>query len=147
VLQVRNYSIAGFGECDSRLAAAIVMFLVLSRSREVLSTDTCNFFSNDVTQSIMEESHAEKTCRICSSFCSSCCPLTSCFAQTLGTEPMLNHAVQGQSGAQPEGALFNFVNWIGNVVARSTCAAAGGVRRKSSLTCPVEDLRDGCLQL
>src|SRR3954462_3897222 len=39
------------------------------------------------------------------------------FAQTLGTEPMLNHAVQGQSGAQPEGALFNFINWIGNVIA------------------------------
>jgi hypothetical protein len=39
------------------------------------------------------------------------------FAQTLGTAPMLNHAVQGQSGAQPEGAFFNFVNWIGNVVA------------------------------
>src|SRR3954469_8085495 len=39
------------------------------------------------------------------------------FAQTLGTEPMLNKAVQGQNGAQPEGAFYNFVNWIGNVVA------------------------------
>jgi len=39
------------------------------------------------------------------------------FAQTLGTAPMFNRAVQGQNGAQPEGALFNFVNWIGNVVA------------------------------
>ena len=46
------------------------------------------------------------------------------FAQTLGTEPMLNHAVQGQSGAQPEGALFNFVNWIGNVVAPVGAGAA-----------------------
>jgi uncharacterized membrane protein YdjX (TVP38/TMEM64 family) len=26
-------------------------------------------------------------------------------------------AVQGQTGAQPEGAFFNFINWIGNVVA------------------------------
>jgi len=39
------------------------------------------------------------------------------FAQNLGNTPMLNHAVQGQSGAQPEGAFFNFINWIGNVVA------------------------------
>src|SRR5216117_2261068 len=39
------------------------------------------------------------------------------FAQTLGTQPMLDHAVQGQNGAQPEGAFFNFINWIGNVVA------------------------------
>jgi hypothetical protein len=39
------------------------------------------------------------------------------FAQTLGTAPMLNRAVQGQTGAQPEGAFFNFINWIGNVVA------------------------------
>jgi hypothetical protein len=46
------------------------------------------------------------------------------FAQTLGTEPMLNKAVQGQSGAQPEGALFNFVNWIGNVVAPVGAGAA-----------------------
>src|SRR5262245_3114455 len=45
------------------------------------------------------------------------------FAQTLGNAPMLNHAVQGQNGAQPEGALFNFINWIGNVVAP---VAAGG---------------------
>ena len=39
------------------------------------------------------------------------------FAQTLGTAPMFNRAVQGQNGAQPEGALFNFINWIGNVIA------------------------------
>ena len=39
------------------------------------------------------------------------------FAQTLGTAPQLNAAVQGQTGAQPEGAFFNFINWIGNVVA------------------------------
>ena len=39
------------------------------------------------------------------------------FAQTLGTAPQLNRAVQGQTGAQPEGAFFNFINWIGNVVA------------------------------
>jgi hypothetical protein len=44
-------------------------------------------------------------------------------AQTLGTTPMLNRAVLGQTGAQPEGAFLNFINWIGNVVAP---VAAGG---------------------
>src|ERR1043166_4127114 len=39
------------------------------------------------------------------------------WAQTLGTAPQLNVAVQGQTGAQPEGAFFNFINWIGNVIA------------------------------
>jgi hypothetical protein len=39
------------------------------------------------------------------------------WAQTLGTSPQLNMAVKGQTAAQPEGAIFNFVNWIGNVVA------------------------------
>src|SRR5437870_8131472 len=45
------------------------------------------------------------------------------WAQTLGTAPQFNVAVQGQTGAQPEGAFFNFINWIGNVVAP---VAAGG---------------------
>src|SRR6266850_2894952 len=44
-------------------------------------------------------------------------PVDLMFAQTLGNAPMFNRAVQGQSGAQPEGALFNFINWIGNVIA------------------------------
>ena len=44
-------------------------------------------------------------------------------AQTLGTAPVFNRAVLGQTGAQPEGAFFNFINWIGNVVAP---VAAGG---------------------
>jgi len=39
------------------------------------------------------------------------------WAQTLGTSPQFNVAVQGQTGAQPEGAFFNFINWIGNVIA------------------------------
>lgn len=39
------------------------------------------------------------------------------WAQTLGTAPVFNTAVQGQTGAQPEGAFFNFINWIGNVIA------------------------------
>jgi hypothetical protein len=39
------------------------------------------------------------------------------WAQTLGTAPSFNIAVPGQTGAQPEGAFKNFVNWIGNVVA------------------------------
>ncbi|MCW5979577.1 MAG: hypothetical protein KIT09_15980 [Bryobacteraceae bacterium] len=38
-------------------------------------------------------------------------------AQNLGAAPQLNVAVQGQTGAQPEGAFLNLVNWIGNVVA------------------------------
>ena len=38
-------------------------------------------------------------------------------AQTLGTAPQFNKAVQGQTGAQPEGAFFNFINWVGNVIA------------------------------
>ncbi len=44
-------------------------------------------------------------------------PCSLVFGQTLGNQPMFNRAVQGQSGAQPEGAFFNFINWIGNVIA------------------------------
>ena len=38
-------------------------------------------------------------------------------AQNLGAAPQVNVAVQGQTGAQPEGAFLNFVNWVGNVIA------------------------------
>jgi len=38
-------------------------------------------------------------------------------AQNLGQNPQLNVAVQGQTGAQPEGAFLNFINWTGNVIA------------------------------
>jgi len=38
-------------------------------------------------------------------------------AQNLGAAPQVNIAVQGQTGAQPEGAILNLVNWIGNVIA------------------------------
>lgn len=38
-------------------------------------------------------------------------------AQNLGQVPQTNVAVQGQTGAQPEGAFLNFINWIGNVIA------------------------------
>ena len=38
-------------------------------------------------------------------------------AQNLGSAPATNVAVQGQTGAQPEGAFLNFINWIGNVIA------------------------------
>src|SRR5438309_12111059 len=41
----------------------------------------------------------------------------SAVAQNLGTAPQTNVAVQGQTGAQPEGAFLNFINWIGNVIA------------------------------
>ena len=37
-------------------------------------------------------------------------------AQNLG-RLQINVAVQGQTGAQPEGAFLNFINWIGNVIA------------------------------
>jgi hypothetical protein len=39
------------------------------------------------------------------------------WAQNLGTAPQSNVAVQGETGAQPEGAFLNFINWIGNVIA------------------------------
>ena len=38
-------------------------------------------------------------------------------AQNLGAAPQFNVAVQGQTGAQPEGSFLNFINWIGNVIA------------------------------
>ena len=46
-------------------------------------------------------------------------------AQNLGSSPQFNVAVQGQTGAQPEGAFLNFINWISNVIA--PVAAAGAV--------------------
>ena len=48
------------------------------------------------------------------------------WAQTLGTAPQLGFAVQGQKGAQPEGAFFNFINWIGNVIAPVGAGVARG---------------------
>jgi hypothetical protein len=39
------------------------------------------------------------------------------YAQNLGGTPQTNVAVQGETGAQPEGAFLNFINWIGNVIA------------------------------
>lgn len=38
-------------------------------------------------------------------------------AQNLGAAPQFKVAVQGQTGAQPEGAFLNFINWVGNVIA------------------------------
>ncbi len=38
-------------------------------------------------------------------------------AQNLGQNPQFNVAVQGETGAQPEGSFLNFINWIGNVIA------------------------------
>jgi hypothetical protein len=37
--------------------------------------------------------------------------------QNLGTAPETGVAVQGETGAQPEGAFLNFINWVGNVIA------------------------------
>ncbi len=39
------------------------------------------------------------------------------WAQNLGSAPASNVAVQGQTGAQPEGAFLNFINWVGNGIA------------------------------
>src|SRR5579859_7479422 len=51
------------------------------------------------------------------------------WAQSLGPQPQFNVAVQGQTGAQPEGAFLNLVNWIGNVIAPvgAGLALAGGL--------------------
>ena len=38
-------------------------------------------------------------------------------AQNLGAAPQFNVAVQGETGAQPEGTFLNFINWVGNVIA------------------------------
>jgi len=38
-------------------------------------------------------------------------------AQNLGAAPQTNVAVQGQTGAQPEGTWLNLINWVGNVIA------------------------------
>src|SRR3989442_8134296 len=46
-------------------------------------------------------------------------------AQNLGSRPQLNVAVQGQTGAQPEGAFLNFINWVGNVI--SPVGAGGAI--------------------
>lgn len=48
-------------------------------------------------------------------------PLMS-YAQNLGSQPATGQAVQGQTAAQPEGAVLNLVNWFGNVIA-PVCAA------------------------
>lgn len=50
-------------------------------------------------------------------------------AQNLGGAPAVNVAVQGQTGAQPEGAFLNLVNWVGNVIAPvgAGLALAGGL--------------------
>lgn len=37
--------------------------------------------------------------------------------QNLGMAPQTGVAVQGETGAQPEGAFLNFINWIANVIA------------------------------
>ena len=50
-------------------------------------------------------------------------PLMS-HAQNLGQQPASGQAVQGQTAAQPEGALLNAVNWVGNVIAPVGAALA-----------------------
>ena len=50
-------------------------------------------------------------------------PLVS-YAQNLGQQPASGQAVQGQTAAQPEGAVLNLVNWVGNVIAPVGAALA-----------------------
>jgi len=50
-------------------------------------------------------------------------PLAS-YAQNLGQQPATGQAVQGQTAAQPEGAVLNLVNWVGNVIAPVGAALA-----------------------
>ena len=45
-------------------------------------------------------------------------------AQNLGQQPATGQAVQGQTAAQPEGAVLNLVNWVGNVIAPVGAALA-----------------------
>lgn len=47
------------------------------------------------------------------------------FGQNLGSTPQTNVAVQGETGAQPEGAFLNMINWVANVIA--PIGAAGAV--------------------
>lgn len=46
------------------------------------------------------------------------------YAQNLGQQPATGQAVQGQTAAQPEGAVLNLVNWVGNVIAPVGAALA-----------------------
>jgi len=50
-------------------------------------------------------------------------PVTS-DAQNLGQQPPTDQAVPGQTAAQPEGAVLNLVNWLGNVIAPVGAALA-----------------------
>jgi hypothetical protein len=40
-----------------------------------------------------------------------------CVGPNPGKRTAAQHSCSGSTGAQPEGAFFNFINWIGNVVA------------------------------
>lgn len=50
-------------------------------------------------------------------------PLSS-YAQNLGQSSATGQAVQRQIAAQPEGAVLNLVNWVGNVIAPVGAALA-----------------------
>jgi hypothetical protein len=58
-----------------------------------------------------------------------CVCQTLALAQNLGAAPQFNKAVQGETGAQPEGAFKNIINWVGNVIAPVGAAGAvvGGI--------------------
>ena len=58
-----------------------------------------------------------------------CVCQTLALAQNLGAAPQFNKAVLGETGAQPEGAFKNIINWVGNVIAPVGAAGAvvGGI--------------------
>jgi hypothetical protein len=56
------------------------------------------------------------------------------WAQNLGQQPQFNTAVQGQTGARPEGAFLNFINWIGNVIAPVGAGGEGMLTVRSGRT-------------
>jgi len=55
-------------------------------------------------------------------------------AQNLGSAPQTNVAVQGQTGAQPEGTWLNLINWVGNVIA--PVGAGGAAQRRARFRSP-----------
>src|SRR5664279_2851857 len=67
-------------------------------------------------------------------------------AQNLGNAPQFNVAVQGQTGAQPEGSFLNFINWIGNVIA-PVGAGAGRCLVRSCRGSRAAALGGGCSRL
>jgi len=50
-------------------------------------------------------------------------------ARNLGSAPQSNVTVQGQTGAQPEVAFLNFINWTANVIALRGAVVGAAISR------------------